>query len=229
MARPTYTLQRAKRNDKNDWWQRSSFATAEIGRIDNFRDESGPIRPVATFRGVYDDDAIMLRYEVDGVAACAEPREFNGKVYRDSCCEIFIQPPRPFGGYMNFEVNAGGVLHNSHILDPTRIPGGFKNFRYVRPEHGAQVEIRRWRGTGPATPPCGEVVPDNTTTWGVAMRIPFRLLRSYVGTWSEGEPWRANFYICQADHVARYFASWSRVEIFNFHTPQFFGNLQFGE
>jgi len=203
------------------------FATAEKGRISHFQKESDASRPVTVFRGVHDDDAIYLRYEVSGVPASAEARELNGSVYLDSCCEFFVQPPRPFGGYMNFEVNAGGALLASHILDPTRTPGGFKIFRRILPEHAAQVETRRWRGNEPATPPCGAILPDATKTWGVAMRIPFALLRTYIEPWNEGEPWRANFYACQTNAYATYYASWTSVPVCNFHTPQFFGELRF--
>ena len=227
METPAYTLRRAARNEAPDWWQAERFATAEIGRITHFQEKSGPLRPAAVFRGLYDDDAIMLRYEVEGVDASAAPRDYNGWVYRDSCCEFFVEPPRLNGGYINFEVNAGGVLHASHILDPERQPNGFKDFRYVTPEHGATVDIMRWRGNELATPPCGEIIPNGSTFWGVAMRIPFALLRTYIGPWRVGEPWRANFYTCQENEHAHYYASWSPVPVFNFHTPQFFGVLQF--
>ena len=224
---PVYTLRRATRNAATDWWQARCFATAEEGRISHFQKESGPLHPKVVFRGVYDDAAIMLRYEVESVGGSAELRAFNGKVYLDSCCEFFAQPPRPSGGYMNFEVNAGGILHTSHILDPTRIPGGFKNFRYVRPEHGGEVEIYRWQGGGAATKPCGAVAAGDSTAWGTAVRIPFALLRSYVGPWREGEPWRANFYSCQEVAGVRYFASWAPIPFFNFHSPQYFGVVKF--
>ena len=229
MKKLHYTLRRAPQNNATEWWRAARFATAETGRIAHFQEKSGPLRPAAVFRGMYDDGAILLRCEVGGVSASAEPREYNGWVCRDSCCEFFVQPPRPFGGYVNFEVNAAGVLHASHILDPERRPGGFRLFRYVRPEHGAQVEIRRWRGDEPATPPLPRagLEEDGSRSWGVALRIPFALLRAYVGPWLEGAPWRANFFTCQENDKARYYASWSPVPVFNFHTPQFFGELRF--
>ena len=228
MELPVYTLRRAARNNNPEWWQAACFATTEEGRISHFQKESETLKPSATFRGVYDDGAIMLRYEVEGVDAFASAeRKYNGWVYKDSCCEFFVQPPRANGGYMNFEVNAAGVLHTSHITDPERRPGGFKDFRYVTAEDGAKVEIMRWRDNEPATPPCVEVVPNGSTSWGMAIRIPFEVLRAYVGEWREGEPWRANFYTCQVEGGPKYFVSWAPIPIFEFHSPQFFGILKF--
>ena len=218
-----------RKNNAPDWWEVTHFPSILYsGHIEHFQEKSDPLRPYISFNAFYDDEAIILNYYVHGVSPVAAPREYNDMVCKDSCCEFFVQPPRPFGGYMNFEVNAAGVLHCSHILDPERTPAGFKHFRYVRPEHGAQVQVRRWRGGGEALPPCKEIALDESiTTWGVLMRIPFALLRTYIGPWDETGTWRANFFSCQSIPGKTYYASWTPVPVFNFHTPQYFGELQF--
>lgn len=198
-----------------------------MGRIAHFRQESGTVRPRATFRCVRDDQALYVRYDVEGNAPAAEPRGLNGTVCLDSCCEVFLQPAGPARGYMNFEVNAAGVLHASHILNPKRVPGGFEEFRFVTPEDAATVDIMRWRGNTPATPPCGVLDFDETqAVWGVAVKIPLALVRRYTGAWQDRAPWRANFFICQENQHGAYWAAWSEVAVFNFHTPEHFGVLE---
>jgi len=66
-------------------------------------------------------------------------------VYRDSCVELFLEPPGGHG-YWNFEWNAGGALLASQVTDPARTPQGL---RAAAPLSAADAEAIRVRASLP--------------------------------------------------------------------------------
>jgi hypothetical protein len=143
-------------------------------------------------------------------------------VYKDSCVEFFVQP-KPDRGYFNFEFNCGGSLLCFYILDPTRVPNGFKDFTPLPEEDGKQVVIYH------SMPPVIEpeiVVP---TEWRLEFFIPFAVLEKYVGPVGNvtDQEWRANLYKCGDETSHPHWASWAPVDEFNFHLPHCFGTIRF--
>ena len=149
--------------------------------------------------------------------------DYQSPVYRDSCAELFVEPV-PGRGYFNFELSCGGGLLLSHIEDPTRVDTGFARFAPVDAALGRRVEV--------VTSLAGRVDPERVEalTWTAALRIPFALFESLVGSPAprEGEVWRANLFKCADDSSHPHWASWAPIgERLDFHQPARFGELVF--
>ena len=131
--------------------------------------------------------------------------------------------PRPDGGYFNFEFNCGGALLASYILDPTRVPGGFRKFTPLSTADGDRIEVAST--LPPLVPPeiCAE------TLWHLNFFIPFSVLSTYTGglDLSGRHPWRANFFKCADDASRPHWGAWAPVDALNFHLPHCFGWLDF--
>jgi len=198
------------------------WATATTAHIENFRPESTPHRPVTAVRLCWSRDSIHLWFDVQDRYVRSVETEFNGPVCRDSCVEFFVRP-RDDGGYMNFEINAGGTAHISAIRDWTRKPGGFADFTPVTAGDGKAVGIRH------SLPSVVSPEIETPTNWTIQLSIPFALICSYLGgdAPSAGDTWRGNFYKCGDATSHPHWASWAPVPRLDFHDPLSFGELNF--
>ena len=191
----------------------------------NFRlPTEGNYHPPVTFRLQYDDKGLYGLFEVtgdDAIRCVAE--KFQDSVCGDSCVECFLEPAGG-RGYINFEVNASGVLLAMHVVDPERTPDGFKDFRYLT---AAEAAGFRCFHTLP-----GRVEPEchTPTTYRVAWFIPFSLFTEVTGAPApkSGDRWRAGVFKCGDDTSKPHYLSWQPLAVTNFHTPQYFGNFIFG-
>jgi hypothetical protein len=144
--------------------------------------------------------------------------------YLDSCVEFFLQP-KPDRGYFNFEFNCGGSLLCYYIVDPVRVPGGFRDFTPLPEADGRQVAIYH------SMPPRVEPEIAEPTEWRLEFSIPFSVLEKWVGPVGRvgGQEWRANLYKCGDETSHPHWASWAPVDELNFHLPRCFGTIQFEE
>ena len=215
LVRPTRSRPRLE-----DGWDDPAWAAAEVVEIASFRPESSAHRPRTQARLLHDGEGLCGLFRVDDAHVRSVHTRFGDPVYEDSCVEIFLQP-RPGRGYLNFEMNAGGALLASHVTDHRRVPGGFAAFTRLPEEHGRQVAVR---STLPAV-----VDPEVEADWQLAFRIPVPLLEAYVGPIGplEGQEWRANLYKCGDRTSHPHWASWSPVDVLNFHLPHCFGTFRF--
>ncbi len=138
--------------------------------------------------------------------------------------EFFVEP-KPGRGYLNFEFNCGGAFLCSHITDPERSSGVFKQFTRVSAEIGRTVQVRS------SLPRLIEKEFSEPIVWTLRFYIPLKLLEHYVGPVGElaGQVWRGNFFKCGEEISHPHWASWSPVDEFNFHLPGCFGSLRFAE
>lgn len=204
-------------------WENSLWRQADEAPIDQFHAASGPHRPVAKVRLLYDRANLYLRFRVDDCHVVARHTHFQDPVWRDSCVEFFVQP-RPPCGYFNFEMNCGGALLSYYIEDPTRTPDGFARFTRLTPEHGAEIRIVH---SLPAM-----VIPEQPgpLVWHIGLQIPLAILEAYTGPLGplDGQAWRGNFYKCADDSSHPHWASWAPIgEVLDFHQPGRFGPLRF--
>lgn len=202
-----------------DGWDHPAWAAAEVLEIASFRPESRGDRPRARARLLHDGESVRGLFRVEDRHVRSVHTRFGDPVYEDSCVEIFLQP-KPDRGYLNFEMNAGGALLASHVVDPRRTPEGFAAFTRLPEEDGRRVAVRS------TLPPV--VDPETEADWQLAFSIPVSLLEAYVGPIGPlpGQEWRANLYKCGDRTSHPHWASWSPVDALNFHLPRCFGRLR---
>lgn len=220
-----YTVRLARiRPDMQGAWSGPAWEQADTLVIANFRPESSDHRPQTYARLLYNEDGLFGLFLVkDRYVRCVHTG-YMEPVYKDSCVEFFVQP-KAGRGYFNFEFNCGGSLLCFYIVDPTRVPGGFKDFTPLPEEEGRQVAIYH------SMPPRVEPEIAVPTEWVLEFFIPFALLEKYVGPVSpvRGQEWRANFYKCADETSHPHWASWAPIDELNFHLPHCFGTLRFDE
>jgi len=203
-------------------WQHAVWTAAETAEISHFLPQSSAHQPHTAARLLYDEQGLYGIFQVqDRYVRCLRTNYFD-EVWKDSCVEFFAEP-KPGCGYFNFEFNCGGAFLCSHILNPERVPGGFKDFTKV-PWAVAQTIIVH--SSMPR-----RVEPEITEPIVLTLRfsIPFSLFEHYVGGLGEieGQVWRGNFFKCAEESSQPHWAAWSPVDKFDFHRPECFGTLTF--
>ena len=209
-------------------WDDPARENSDILVIENFWDKepASGFRPKVKFRMQWDSDYLNGIFLVKDKYVRALVTDPNGFVHKDSCVEFFVEPSGG-SGYCNFEMNATGVLHLSHIEDPTYVhkPGQlFAKMRFWTLEDIAAVK-RVASLKGPITE---EMVGDCTYT--VAFQIPLKILCAYTKAPLPeiGSVWRGNVFKCGDDLSHPHWGFWNPIgDILKFHTPNNFGELVF--
>lgn len=202
-------------------WDDPVWNLAETATLAWSHPESSPHRPPTFARLLHSREGLHLFFRVEDCWVVARHTRLNDPVCRDSCVEFFVEPPGN-RGYFNFEFNCGGVLHLSHITDPTLENGRFRQFQMATPKLASLVQIRTpWKA--PLIPPI-----DKPVVWTLQAAIPYILFEQVIGPVRPAgqSNWRGNFYKCGSDHP--HYLAWSPINHnLNFHQPRFFGLLQF--
>jgi hypothetical protein len=204
-------------------WDHPLWAAADTLVIEHFRPEGSGHHPRTSARLLHDRAGVHGMFHVhDRYVRCLRTRYFD-EVWKDSCVEFFAEP-RPGQGYFNFEFNCGGAFLCSHIRNPERTPGGFKDFTRVPAAIGQAIRVRS------SLPPRTEPEIAEPVVWTLAFFIPFAIFEHYLGALGPlaGQVWRGNFFKCAEENSHPHWASWSPVDQFNFHRPGCFGTLRFG-
>ncbi len=191
--------------------------------VAHFHPKSSIHRPIAEAKIAHSDAGLHILFRVLDRFVRVANVGFQAPVWKDSCAEFFVRPGGA-GGYLNFEMNAGGSLLVSFIEDWTRTPAGFKKFSML--EAKWNDAIPRFHGLPERVEP--EIV--TPVTWSVQHTIPWTLFAEVAGAArpQRGETWTGNFYKCGDETSHPHWAAWSPVgEALNFHAPEFFGALAF--
>ena len=206
----------------NKGWDSPEWSGAEPLEIACFRPESSSHKPRTFVRLLYNAEGISGIFLVEDKYVRCIHTQYMAPVYKDSCVEVFVQP-KPDRGYFNFEFNCGGAMLCSHIADPARVRGGFRDFAEIPKEDGRRVRIDH------SMPKIIEPEIIEPATWFLKFYIPFGLLETYVGPIGSvsGQKWRANFYKCGDETSHPHWASWMPLPEKNFHLPQCFGTILF--
>jgi hypothetical protein len=203
-------------------WSGPVWAHAETLEVGHFRPEGSEHQPHTLARLLWDERALYGIFQVqDRYVRCVHSG-YMAPVYLDSCVEIFLQP-RADKGYLNFEFNCGGSLLSFHIVDPTRVPGGFKDFTPLPESDVNRVSIYH------SMPPQVEPEIVEPTKWYLEFSLPFSLLERWAGPFHPmgGQEWRANLYKCGDETSHPHWASWAPLDETNFHLPRCFGTIRF--
>lgn len=191
-------------------------------KIDRFLPESGPFHPETTCKLLHDGKTLYGFFEVKDQFVKSTATEYNSSVYMDSCVEFFLEP-LPGMGYFNFEANAGGTLHISHITDPTRLAVGFAEYRKIPRSESAGVEVYS------SLPRVVDPEITEPVSWHLGFKIPFAFYENMLkrNITFPGMRCRGNFFKCAEHNSHPHWACWSMVPEFNFHLPEYFGNIVF--
>lgn len=200
------------------------WSNADVLAINNFRPEGSDARPEVICRGLYDAGGLYLRYSLKDRWVKCVAENYQDSVCEDSCVEFFVEPV-PGKGYMNFELNACGVMLLYHVIDWTEVGDAYADYYAV--EKYADEAVKRY----PTLKAC-EVREEITDPcdWELGVYIPFAVLEKEfgaVGRPAKGTVWRGNFYTCADGTSHPRWASWSPVNQLNFHLPECFGEIIF--
>ncbi len=159
--------------------------------------------------------SILLKYMVREPQVRAVNTGFNSPVWEDSCVEFFISLEGD-DHYYNFEFNAIGTVLGAYGPDRHQrewIPEEILKLIQVNPSLGRDVIANR----------------EGDIKWELDIILPVKLFCHHTVTDIAGNSARANFYKCGDKLDKPHFLSWNPVLTPepNFHTPQFFGALDF--
>ncbi len=204
-------------------WDAPERRSTDILEIATVRPEGSDHVPEVKCRMGYDKNALYGRFRVADRYVRSVAQKFQDQVCRDSCVEFFVAPAGS-GGYLNFEMNCGGVLLAYYITDHRRTDDGFFGFRKLTASEGALIEVVS------TLPKINDPELPGPLSWEVGFKIPFELFRN-VGGMAEIRPgtvWRANFYKCGDETSHPHWLSWQPLRELNFHLPESFGEIVFG-
>lgn len=203
-------------------WDDPAWQAAATLEIAHFRPEGSGHRPQTFCRLLYDDEGISGIFLVrDRYVRCVNTT-YQSPVYQDSCVEIFLQPSER--GYFNFEFNCSGAMLAGYVMDPERVPGGFRNAVRLTAEQGARIMVSPSLSQGILQ----EI--EDPVDWTLGFFIPFSVIgeHSKVPAPGPGNVWKGNFFKCADASSRPHWGSWSAVDEKNFHLPRCFGAIQFG-
>lgn len=203
-------------------WDAPERRSTDILEIATVRPEGSDHAPEVKCRLGYDETALYGRFRVADRYVRSVAQKFQDQVCHDSCVEFFVAPAGS-GGYLNFEMNCGGVLLAYYITDHRRTDDGFVGFRKLTSSEGALIEVAS------TLPKINDPELPGPLVWELGFKIPFELFKN-IGGMAEirsGTVWRANFYKCGDQTSHPHWLSWQPVRELNFHLPECFGEIVF--
>lgn len=172
-----------------------------------------PYKPEFAFRMAHTGDNVIIEYKVRENSVASVAGKDNGRVWEDSCCELFTQ----LSGedvYYNMECNCTGRL----LIGC----GPVREGRTLAPVEVLE-RVKRWSslGTDDFELKSGDV------SWQMVLVIPKEAwFKSSIQTLN-GLSLKANIYKCGDKLAQPHFLSWNKIDIKSpdFHRPDFFGNV----
>ncbi|MDA1183074.1 MAG: carbohydrate-binding family 9-like protein [Acidobacteria bacterium] len=223
-ASASYTIARAARPPvPESLWSSPDWRAVTPAPLAHFHPRSSLHRPRTDVKVLHSDEGLHVHFSVADRYVRVAHVGFQAPVYKDSCAEFFVRPGGT-GGYLNFEMNAGGSLLASFIEDWTRTPEGFRRARPLEPEWDTRISRVH------ALPERIDPEITRPVDWSVQYMIPWSLIADVVGHGrpAPGDRWTGNFYKCGDETSHPHWAAWSPIggEL-NFHAPERFGLLVF--
>lgn len=204
-------------------WEGDFWRQALPLAVESFRPEGSDHYPRTFCKLLYDHQNIFGIFRVEDRYVRCIHTGFQDDVWKDSCVELFVQPPKS-AGYFNFEFNCGGALLASYVTDSTRLDSGsLRACMPLKPDDDRQ--IRRFASL-PSI-----IEPEITTpvVWYLEFSLPLSVLETYAGPLMpvKAQIWRANFYKCGNETSHPHWGSWAPLSARNFHDPLSFGRINF--
>jgi len=204
-----------------------SFDLTEIDFVDSFMDNQNrntishspwgkPASPVnVDFVLAYTKNELLLKYWVKEKQLKATVLENNGRIWTDSCVEMFINLNPEDSFYYNFEFNCLGKIlfayrkdrENREFSDHS-ILEGIQCFPSINTE---KIESQ-----------LGDF------EWSLFVMIPSTVFFKHPDTeFKSGMKLRANFYKCGDEMIYPHYLSWNMIDTAkpDFHRPEYFGDI----
>lgn len=188
-----------------------------------------PYAPKMEVALAHTGDSLLLHYRVEENCIRAAAEADGGRVWEDSCCEIFLQPSSPITHhptpYFNIECNCAGTLligkgedrHDRQPATATTLQSANRWSSLMK----TAVSGENGRYTIP--------LKDGKFTWHMALVVPATALFDSGITDFSGQTLRGNIYKCGDCLTTPHFLSLFPIETAqpDFHRPEFFGELTF--
>lgn len=220
---PRHLVRHARRvPEAGAGWDAPAWRAAAEAAVACFRPEGSGHRPRTLLRLLHDGAAIHGIFRVEDRYVRCVHAGHQAQAWRDSCVEIFLQPPGA-AGYFAFEFGCGGALRAAWITDHRRTPEGFREFALLTEKEVREIAI------APSLPARVDPERAGPVTWTLGFSLPFALLERRAGRIdpAAGQPWRGNFFKCGDETSHPHWASWAPLPERNFHLPECFGVLEF--
>ena len=194
----------------NELWAALPKHTVDVVNWANF-----PYKPDVRVSLAYSEKGIYLKFWVieDGIRGLVT--EDNGKVFTDSCVELFIDPSGD-GTYYNFEFNCIGALLLAH---------GASRHAREKASEAILTQVLRRASLGKEK----TEQEKGLFKWDLTVFIPFEaFFKHHIETLS-GKTIRANFQKCGDEMAVPHFITWNPIVTPqpDYHRPEFFGELRF--
>lgn len=175
-----------------------------------------PSNASVTLRLWHDGQSLCIHSEVSEPHVRGTVAEDNGEVWTDSCIEFFFTTDGD--GYYNFETNCIGRMVASYRK------GRNEGVEFASPAVLAAIK----RNPSLGETPFGTV--ETAGTWNMSVRLPLQAFFKHGIESLDGLEARGNFYKCGDLLPAPHFLSWCKVDVPDpdFHRPEFFGRIVFG-
>lgn len=202
----------------------NKFSALESNAVDvvNWPDRNGSYRPKASFKIMYSDTDLYIRYQVEETEIRSTFGQDSGsKPWTDDCMELFIIPIMETNVYYNIEMNCTGY--------------GIVGFGESKKDRGhfAQEQmdrIRRFSTLGREA--FGDRVSETPICWSMTIVIPLDLICQGRGVESlKGQMVRGNVFKCGDQMQSSHYLTWNPVGTPrpDYHRPEYFGFFKFEE
>jgi hypothetical protein len=224
VIQPLYRIRRAPRQPEHKGaWDGPAWGHADRMAVASFHPRSTDHRPRTEAALLYDDEALHVLFRVEDRYVRSVHTAYDSDTYKDSCVELFLQPPGR-AGYFALEVNAGGAFSLRFIEDPTRTANRFAKWSMVSAGLARQVRISH------SMPDMVDPERPDPQEWWVEVSWPFQVMEAYAGPIGAvgGQRWRGNAFKCADQTSHPHWASWAPIGVaLNFHQPSRFGSLEY--
>lgn len=175
-----------------------------------------PYCPEVKFRIAHTGTCILIQFLVTEQEVKAAVKADNGPVFRDACCEFFLRPEKD-GIYYNMETNCIGVM----LIEAGIRRGSTREMAPKKILSG----VDRWSSLAEVS----DQLPEGECTWQLALVIPSTTFFKNAITDFSGKTMTGNFYKTGDGLKEPHYLSWSPIQTEkpDFHTPQFFGKIEF--
>lgn len=176
-------------------------------KIESYKWVENSYTPKVEVYVCHDNEKMRVFFKAFEEKIVARETKDNGRVWCDSCVEIFL---RPFydDRYINFEINPNGAAIMS-------IGDSRENRKALIYDYKQRLNIivRRFEGG-----------------WSVQFDVPFDMLAEIYQKdvkIESGDSFFANFYKCGDETPSPHYGMWNEIDTSepDFHLPQFFGKL----
>lgn len=189
------------------------YLTSHSLECNNWAD-AYPDKPEVNFSIAHDGNSIFLEFEVRE-QWCRAMEGMEGRVWEDSCVEVFLSPNPEDGIYYNLECNCAGNF---------LLRAGRDRHERVSPSSEVLSSIRTFSSVDGAP-----FEKKHLDYWKVALIIPKEAFFLHDVKTLDGAHFKGNFYKCGDLLPLPHFLSYAPIDTPapDFHRPEFFIDILF--